>query len=78
MVHGNIDEIEHPSLESNSRKALTHIGADLSGEWWEDRYEISDITRKLTRIVLLYFIDHEDEWNASFLKSLELGVKKLG
>lgn len=76
MVHGVIDEIKSPGPKSKSRKALVDMGAGLSGKWWEDRYEISDIARKLVRKALLYFVDHEDKWNIPFLEHLELGVEK--
>lgn len=76
MVHGRIDEIKSPGSDSKSRAALVNLGAELSDKWWEDRYEISEIARKLVRKVLLYFVDHEDKWNAPFLERLELGVEK--
>ena len=76
MVHGKIDEIKCPGRNSKSRVALVNLGAELSGEWSEDRFEISDIARKLTRKVLLYFVDHEDKWNDIFLKRLELDMDR--
>jgi len=76
MVHGLIDEIKSPGSKSKSRVAFTNLGVELSDKWWEDRYEISDIARRLVRKVLLYFIDHEDKWTAAFLERLELGAEK--
>ena len=75
MVHGLINEIKSPSPESKKKSALVNLGAELSDKWWEDRYEISDIARRLSRKVLIYFIENEDKWNTSFLESLELGIK---
>jgi len=73
MVHGEIDEIEY---NQKNQKILIDCGAKLTGKWYEDKYEISNLARKITRRVLLYFIDHEDKRNKKYLKYLDLGIKK--
>jgi len=71
MAHGNIDEIKIP--DPMQKKAFMNLGVKPLGTL-NDRYTISNIARKLARDVLLYFINHEDQWNRTFLEDLELGV----
>ncbi|MCA9302219.1 hypothetical protein H6802_00435 [Candidatus Nomurabacteria bacterium] len=75
MVHGKIDEIKSPAQNSKKGVALKAVGTKLTGTWWEDRYNISNTARVLTRAILLYFINNTDKWNEDFLFHLDLGIK---
>ncbi|HXK52838.1 MAG TPA: hypothetical protein PLF29_02540, partial [bacterium] len=64
-----------PAQNSKKGVALKAVGTKLTGTWWEDRYNISNTARVLTRAILLYFINNTDKWNEDFLFHLDLGIK---
>jgi len=72
IVHGEIDEVRVP--KGNKKEALEKLGLDLSSESWELRCEISDFARRISRKVLLFFINNEDKLNKKWLNNLELGM----
>jgi hypothetical protein len=77
LVHGSVDEIKSPTVEQ--KEALISLGVTLSGKKLDecnDKCAISNFARKLARDVLIYFINHEEQWNKAFLENLELGIGK--
>jgi hypothetical protein len=75
IVHGDTDDIFFP--DNKHYNAITSLGYSLSDKPWEYRYQIVDMTRKLTQQILMFFILHPKNLDRDWLLNLDLGLVNL-